>query len=96
MMHLGPEDRQEIGRLLRSLGKRFDVVLVDSTDGGASAAGATITFSGTLNATTAGIEALTLDAGTAGNIDFDAAVGGTTLLSVVVAPGPSRRMVRGR
>jgi len=49
-------------------------VLLDTTAAG-NTAGAAITFDGTVNAQSVGVETLTLNAGTSGNINFAAAVG---------------------
>jgi filamentous hemagglutinin family protein len=49
-------------------------ISLDSTNSGASAAGATITLGGTVN----GAQALTLRAGSSGNITFSGVVGGST------------------
>jgi hypothetical protein len=56
---------------------------VDTTNGGGTPAGATITFSSTLN----GVEPLTLTAGTGGAIALQGAVGGTTPVTSVTASG---------
>lgn len=55
-------------------------VLLDTTDGGNVAAGASVAFAGTLNALAAGTQGLTIDAGTSGNVTHTGAVGGTTAL----------------
>ncbi|MCL4206325.1 MAG: hypothetical protein KJ000_27905 [Pirellulaceae bacterium] len=49
--------------------------LLDTTNGGAVVTGASITIEGTLDATTAGVEDLSLRAGTDGNVDLQGAVG---------------------
>ncbi|MHB8735922.1 MAG: beta strand repeat-containing protein [Terriglobales bacterium] len=54
---------------------------INSTSG--NAAGANITFSSTLDGSTAGAEPLTLNAGTGGNILFTGAVGGGTRLGAI-------------
>jgi len=61
--------------------------LLDTTNGGAVVTGASITIQGTLDATTAGVEDLSLRAGTAGNIELQGVVGGVPLgdLTVVSA-----------
>lgn len=55
-------------------------VLLDTTDAGNVAAGASVAFAGTLNALAAGTQGLTVDAGTSGNVTHTGAVGGTTAL----------------
>lgn len=55
-------------------------IAVDTTNGGGTAAGASISYLSTLDATTAGMEALTLNAGTTGSVTFGGAIGGTTRL----------------
>ena len=62
------------------------MLAIDTTNVGASPAGNDITFSGTLNATTAAPsgEGLTLSAGTAGNILFGREVGATRLGDVSI------------
>jgi filamentous hemagglutinin family protein len=55
-------------------------ILLDSTNGGAAAAGANIGITGTVNATTLATEGLTLRAGTAGDIHLGGILGGTIAL----------------
>jgi filamentous hemagglutinin family protein len=55
-------------------------VLLDTTDGGNVASGASVAFAGTLNALAAGTQGLTIDAGTGGNVTHTGAVGGTAAL----------------
>jgi filamentous hemagglutinin family protein len=59
---------------------------VDTTNAGGSAAGANIVFTSAINATTAGVEGLTLNAGTAGDISL-AAVGATTATGLLTLSG---------
>lgn len=56
---------------------------IDSTDGGAAAAGAAVAFDSTVN----GGSNLTIDAGTGGNITFSGAAGGTTALNDLTLTG---------
>ena len=56
---------------------------IDTTTGG-STAGANITFTGSLKGTTSGVENLTLNAGTGGDILFTGAVGSTRLGAVTI------------
>ncbi len=52
-----------------------DLVTIDTTNGGANAAGANVTFSSTTNATSAGAQSLTINGGTGGDILFTGGVG---------------------
>lgn len=60
-----------------------DDVIIDTTDGGNAAAGASISFDSTLDGTTANEEDLQLNAGTGGNITIAGAAGGTTRLGLL-------------
>jgi hypothetical protein len=88
--------KTSVGASLTSSGGAFTftgpVVLtgtatVDSTNAGSAAAGANVTFSSTVNGTTAGTQALTVNGGTGGAIAFQGTVGGTTSLSTLTATG---------
>ena len=58
-------------------------VLIDTTNSGGNPAGAAVTFDSTVDATTAGDEDLTINAGTGGDVTFTGAVGGTTRLGIL-------------
>ncbi len=65
------------------LGATPATVLIDTTAGGASTAGANIGFGGTIDGGTAGDEALNLMAGTGGTITVSGSVGATTALGAI-------------
>ncbi len=58
-------------------------VALDTTGGGGSPIGADIVFANPLNATTPGTEALSLDAGSGGDITFNDALGAVTKLGAI-------------
>jgi hypothetical protein len=62
-------------------------VTIDSTDAGAAREGADIVFAGSVDGSFSGRQSLTLAAGTAGDIVFKGAVGGTSALSRLKATG---------
>lgn len=59
-----------------------DLVTINTTNGG-SAAGANVTFSSTLNGTTAGAQSLTVNAGTGGDLALTGALGAVSRLGTL-------------
>lgn len=60
-----------------------DLVTIDTTNGGANAAGANVTFSSTTNAASAGAQSLTVNSGTGGDILFTGGVGSLARLGTL-------------
>jgi trimeric autotransporter adhesin len=69
-----------VGSTSAHLARLDATVLLDTTNAGAVAAGAAVSFGGTVNAASAGTEGLTVRAGTSGNVTHSGVVGGTTAL----------------